>query len=121
MIADLTVEQWEVLKAVAQTNTLPTGHQWPEVQGIVLQATKRALQAAATVFAPPTDEESKQFAAENIYLAEQLELFPNAPFTLQRLCEILCEPSKHHATRDGRIRGEVLQSAIRRCVLVSAE
>ncbi|CBH09762.1 hypothetical protein, conserved [Trypanosoma brucei gambiense DAL972] len=59
------------------------------------------------------------FVEDNDYVLEQLRLQPWPFFTLPRLCEILADPYKYNSIGD-KLRGEKLQSAIRRCVLVSA-
>ncbi|CCW63377.1 unnamed protein product [Phytomonas sp. EM1] len=61
-----------------------------------------------------------QFAEENAYILEQLRTFPECPFTVQRLVEILENPFRHYAgAKDGGLRAEALQKAIRRCVMVT--
>jgi hypothetical protein len=108
----------ELFHAIAQTNKLPSGVQWADLVPILLAETTAALTAATQAISPSTDAES--FQAENVYILEQLELLHAPPFTLQRLCEVLRQPSEYHTSRStGALRGEMLQAAIRRCVLVA--
>nr|CCC89632.1 conserved hypothetical protein [Trypanosoma congolense IL3000] len=58
------------------------------------------------------------FKEESDYILEQLRLQPWPFFTLPRLYEILADPFKYNC-HESELRGEKLQSAIRRCVLVS--
>ncbi|KAH9599537.1 hypothetical protein LSM04_005280 [Trypanosoma melophagium] len=60
------------------------------------------------------------FLEENTYIVEQLQLQQWPFFTLPRLLELLANPFIYNSDAEGKLRGEKLQAAIRRCVLVSA-
>ena len=108
----------DLFQQIAQTNKLPPSASWNDVLPLLLRETRAALLSAASNILPATDTEN--FAAENAYILEQLELLHAPPFTLQRLCEILLQPSAYHTSHaTGKLRGELLQSAVRRCVLVA--
>ena len=108
----------DVFRQIAQSNKLPPSTSWSEVHAALLEQTKNALSAASANTPSGTDMEN--FTAENAYILEQLELLHAPPFTLQRLCEVLLQPSAYHTSAvTGTLRGELLQSAIRRCVLVA--
>ncbi|KAG8345251.1 hypothetical protein ERJ75_001594400 [Trypanosoma vivax] len=68
----------------------------------------------------PSVENADFFAEENVYILGQLRLQPSPFFTLPRLWEILADPYRYNCSAAGVIRGEKLQAALRRCVLVSA-
>ncbi|KAG5477264.1 hypothetical protein LSCM4_04482 [Leishmania orientalis] len=60
-----------------------------------------------------------QFAEENAYIIAQAQQLQWYPFTYQRWIELLLEPGKCHTARDGRLRGDALQTSLRRCILVT--
>ncbi|KAG5477530.1 hypothetical protein CUR178_05235 [Leishmania enriettii] len=60
-----------------------------------------------------------QFAEENSYIIAQAQQLQWYPFTYQRWIELLLEPGKCHTARDGRLRGDALQTSLRRCILVT--
>lgn len=60
-----------------------------------------------------------QFLAENEYLMEQLRQMQWCPFTCERLLELLSDPGRHCMSKSGTLRGELLQAALRRCILVT--
>lgn len=115
-----------LLQAIAATNQLPEGRSWGgDVHPILSEALKETLELAlegyeARPVHKPDDVTKETFVAENMYLMEQFEIAQCPLFTLQRLAEILLDPKNFHVRYgDGGIRGDVLQAAIRKCVLVS--
>lgn len=113
-------EEYEaLLQHIAATNTLPADTTWAATLPVLQQLTRHALDLAATSHNSATVDHAT-FVAENAYLLEQLELMREPPFTLQRLCEVLLNPSQFHTRvrSPDVLRGEVLQSTIRKCVLV---
>ncbi|GET89229.1 hypothetical protein, conserved [Leishmania tarentolae] len=61
-----------------------------------------------------------QFAEENAYIVAQAQQLQWYPFTYQRWVELLLEPGKYHtACSDGRLRGDAIQTSLRRCILVT--
>lgn len=109
-----------ILRHMAESNKLPSNHLWTDVLHLLLVQTKHTLHlASASIVQHNPALDAECFAAENAYILEQLELLHAPPFTLQRLCEILLLPSQHRTTIAGVLRGDVLQTAIRRCVLVA--
>ncbi|AYU79469.1 protein of unknown function - conserved [Leishmania donovani] len=61
-----------------------------------------------------------QFAEENAYIIAQAQQLQWYPFTYQRWVELLLEPGKHHtACDDGGLRGDAIQTSLRRCILVT--
>lgn len=62
---------------------------------------------------------AEQFAKENEYLVDEVRQMQYKPFTLQRLLEILADPWRYHSSKDGKLRGDMLQAAVLRCVLVT--
>ncbi len=49
----------------------------------------------------------KQFDFEELksQILEAIDAFPSAPFTIQRLCELITNPSKHYKKTDKFMRG----------------
>ncbi|CUI14681.1 Hypothetical protein, putative [Bodo saltans] len=133
----------DLLRSIAENGALPEGRQWAEdVQPIIVQAVKDALDEAFEAFrenvkdagassnglVPPTtttafDHSEESFQSESSYIVEQLTMCNSRPlFTLQRLTELLLgQDALFRTARGGTLlRADVLQTAIRKCVLVSA-
>lgn len=82
-----------------------------------------AATAAAGTSAPrptPAAGTPAQFAEENAYIIAQAQQLQWYPFTYQRWVELLLEPGRYHTARDdGRLRGDAIQTSLRRCILVT--
>jgi hypothetical protein len=135
----------DLLRTIADHGSLPEGRQWvDDVLPILVQCVKDALSeafdafrenvkdavASSSTLAPPTTTTSfnhseDSFQSENSYIVEQLAMCGSSsrpPFTLQRLAELLLgQDTLFRTARGGTLlRADVLQTAIRKCVLVSA-
>jgi hypothetical protein len=134
----------DLLRQIAENGTIPPERSWADdVLPIFVQVVQEALNDALEAFRenqkdaastgasapPPTTTASYEnsedsFQSENAYLLDQLKMcIRGPPFTLQRLSEILLgqEQPVYRTARGGTmLRGDLLQSAIRKCVLVSA-
>ena len=138
-------DQLAVLKYMATTGLLPPASgnlalqesadgphansgdrvQWSVVQRFLLGPITQVLEKALNT--PQGQADAQNFEAENSYLIEQFNYLESPPFTLQRLCEVIINPQQYHMRKnpDGALgkeslRGDVLQAAIRRCVLVAS-
>ncbi|KAK7200324.1 hypothetical protein NESM_000085700 [Novymonas esmeraldas] len=61
-----------------------------------------------------------QFMEENAYILAQAQQLQWYPFTYQRWIEVLLEPGRYHTAReDGHLRGDAIQTSLRRCILVT--
>ncbi|KAG5477000.1 hypothetical protein LSCM1_05334 [Leishmania martiniquensis] len=67
----------------------------------------------------PAGSTPAQFVEESAYIIAQAQQLQWYPFTYQRWVELLLEPGKYHTARDGRLRGDALQTSLRRCILVT--
>lgn len=109
----------EVLGHIAKSNQLPPGFSWMEVHDMLKGAVSETLSVASQNLHSSCDEQN--FSAENAYLMEQFSMQEGPTFTLQRLAEILIDPAQYNCVgNDGNsLRGDKLQAALRRCILVS--
>jgi hypothetical protein len=130
-------EQMALLKYVAETGSLPpvSGNleepgdsqaeriPWGSMQKFLHRAIHFTLLRARNT--PVVQPILQDYDMECNYLLEQFDHHEAAPFTLQRLCEVLVNPQQYHLRPDPAnptamvLRGDVLQAAIRRCVLVA--
>ncbi|ORC85748.1 uncharacterized protein TM35_000332050 [Trypanosoma theileri] len=86
---------------------------------VTTPANNRGLKVSAPGTAK-TPSKMDLFLEENAYIVEQLQLQQWPFFTLPRLVELLANPFTYNCDSEGHLRGEKLQAAIGRCVLVSA-
>lgn len=136
----------DLLKHIAANGGIPADRSWvDDVLPIFVQAVQETLDSAAdafrenmkdassssaTVAAPPPpttttsfEHSEESFQSESAYLVDQLRMcIRGPPFTLQRLAEVLLGQDELYRTARGGtvLRADVLQTAIRKCVLVSA-
>ena len=89
-----------VLAAIAATGRLG-GYSWPAVRELLIIRTRIVLEEYVRhTGVPPTtpSDPSESFEPRVSHLLLLLSLFASAPFTLQRLAELLCEPRQHYNT-----------------------
>eukprot|EP01012_Entosiphon_sulcatum_P025404 TRINITY_DN30718_c0_g1_i1.p1 TRINITY_DN30718_c0_g1~~TRINITY_DN30718_c0_g1_i1.p1 ORF type:complete len:165 (-),score=35.87 TRINITY_DN30718_c0_g1_i1:28-489(-) len=91
----------EVVSFIARTGA--QCFEWDHLRALLLARTKEAL-----------GEGDAEYNEQRDAVLENLQRFQAAPFTLQRLCEILREPHRHHATK------EKLVFAVEKLVTVSS-
>lgn len=108
----------EILQHVAQFNQLPPDCPWERAHDVF----RTRIQQTLALAADNHNQDAQNFEAENAYLLEQFDLLEAPTFTLQRLAEVLLDPRRYHipvSHPEGPLRGEKLQAALRRCILVS--
>ena len=112
----LNDDQKRLLEYAAASNALPSGTSWSDAAPLLHPLIKHALDLATISHEGDQDA----FVMENEYILEQFSELHAPPFTLQRLCEILLNPTEYHiAGGKDVVRGEKLQAALRRCILVT--
>ncbi|KPI87252.1 hypothetical protein ABL78_3647 [Leptomonas seymouri] len=94
-----------------------SGHSTLSITDAVLPELNADLPAPRPTPAAGT---AAQFAEENAYILSQAQQLQWYPFTYQRWLELLLDPGKYHtAKNEGRLRGDVIQASLRRCILVT--
>ena len=96
----LTTHLLPVLSAIAATGRL-CGYPWPAVRELLTVRARIVLDGyVQSTGVPPTSpsDPSDSFEPRVAHLLLLLSLFAAAPFTLQRLAELLCEPRQHYST-----------------------
>eukprot|EP01061_Rhynchopus_euleeides_P001767 TRINITY_DN11296_c0_g1_i1.p1 TRINITY_DN11296_c0_g1~~TRINITY_DN11296_c0_g1_i1.p1 ORF type:complete len:205 (+),score=74.99 TRINITY_DN11296_c0_g1_i1:111-725(+) len=83
--ASLTPAVEEVLQFIGRTgcNCYP----WEKVLPVI------AAKLESVLSSEPAPEDTAQFEQDKTLALESLKAFSEAPFTLQRLCEFLCDPT----------------------------
>ena len=124
------MDEHDTVRMIAEGGC-PVGQGWSDLQLLLRPLVKQCLDMALNSYS--RSEPRENVVSDNQYLMDQFDSLSEAPFTLQRLCEILLNPSQYHNTPNWEagssssseckesivLRGEKLQAAVRRCVLVS--
>ena len=87
-----------VLTAIAATGRL-CGYAWPAVRELIIIRTRLVLDEYVRLTGVPPaspSDPSESFEPRVAHLLLLIGLFGSAPFTLQRLAELLCEPRQHY-------------------------
>nr|CAG4643453.1 EOG090X0BWU [Ilyocryptus agilis] len=83
---------------------------WPKIRGLIRQKLELVItafrEACPTESLPPCPNvEPFHYETVRDKILEQFDSFNCAPFTIQRLCELLCAPRKHYKRTDKFMRG----------------
>nr|CAG4647342.1 EOG090X0BWU [Megafenestra aurita]SVE92609.1 EOG090X0BWU [Megafenestra aurita] len=83
---------------------------WPKIRGVLRHKLELVIanfkEVCPTENLPPCPNvEPFQFETMRDKILEQFDSFTCAPFTIQRLCELLCAPRKHYKRTDKFMRG----------------
>nr|CAG4635020.1 EOG090X0BWU [Alona affinis] len=83
---------------------------WPKIRGLIrskLETVISEFRLACHVegLAPSPNVEPFHYETMKDKILEQFDSFNCAPFTIQRLCELLCAPRKHYKRTDKFMRG----------------
>ena len=87
-----------ILAAIAATGRL-SGYPWPAVRELLILRARVVLdEYVQHTGGPPTSpsDPSESYEPRVAHLLLLIALFASPPFTLQRLCELLCEPRQHY-------------------------
>ena len=106
-----------ILQSIASTGVL-SGYPWPLVRTLLLVQLQHVTRdyVARTGAPPPLSSDEEAFPARYGQLLLLLHRFPHAPFTLQRLAELLLQPTAYYPTTSPFIQ------AVSKCILgISAE
>jgi len=100
----------EILKSIAQNGQLPFELEWKQVSHVVRRRLLYCIDQMNTQ--SNYTGSSEEYDSSCDLLLERIRLFHEAPFTLQRICELVIEPSKYYKNTNKYIH------ALLRCLLV---
>eukprot|EP00123_Amoebidium_parasiticum_P009550 comp19544_c0_seq1/m.22908 comp19544_c0_seq1/g.22908 ORF comp19544_c0_seq1/g.22908 comp19544_c0_seq1/m.22908 type:complete len:181 (-) comp19544_c0_seq1:89-631(-) len=92
-------EHSAMLEEVARTGNLSAP--WDQLRTALVQR----LDQVVAQFCQQTGEVSEAVGVIQQQIATDLQSLPGAPFTLQRLCELLVDPGRHYANIGKYLRG----------------
>lgn len=92
----------KILTQIAKAGELPWELKWKEISHVVRQKILYCIHTMDTMRKYAGGQE--EFTETMDMILSQVDLFEEAPFTIQRVCELLIDPKKHYKSTDKYMR-----------------
>lgn len=92
----------KILQQIAQNGEIPWQLQWKQISYVVRRKILFCIHEMNT--AKKYSGAPEEYTETMDLILSQVELFDEAPFTIQRVCELLINPGKHYTSTDKYMR-----------------
>jgi len=102
LVDDIPDDLEKILEQIALSGELPWQMQWKQIGFLVRRKILYCINEMNT--AKKFTGSAEEYTDTMDLILSRVELFEDAPFTIQRLCELLLEPAKHYTSTDKYMR-----------------
>jgi len=102
LVDDIPDDLEKILEQIALSGELPWQMSWKQIGFLVRRKILYCINEMNT--AKKFTGSAEEYTDTMDLIVSRVELFEDAPFTIQRLCELLLEPQKHYTSTDKYMR-----------------